>query len=51
MMTNTIQGRPFLKAKLWTRAATQVFRQRITMLWLFYFTTGNNEHATLTKGD
>jgi hypothetical protein len=42
MITNTIQGRPLLQARLWAKAATQVFRQRITMLWLFYFTNGKH---------
>lgn len=36
-MIATLKGRPLLQACLWTKAAAQVFRQRITMLWLFYF--------------
>ena len=39
----TLGNRPFLHARLWLKAAAQVLRQRITMLWLFYFTTNQQE--------
>jgi hypothetical protein len=42
-MIATLKGRPVLHTRLWLKAATQVFRQRITMLWLFYF---NNKQQT-----
>lgn len=43
-MTNTLKNRPILQACLWLKAATQVFRQRTLMLWLFYFTTAHENN-------
>jgi hypothetical protein len=43
-LAQTIKDRPLLHARLWLKAVTQVFRQRITMLWLFYFAFNFNKH-------
>lgn len=44
MINSAIKHRPALQARLWLKTALQVFRQRMTMLWLFYFTTNGNKH-------
>ena len=39
---NKIHGlRPLLLARLWLKAASQVARHRVTMIWMFYCTSKN----------
>lgn len=40
--TNTFKGlKPLLRARLWLKAVSQVARNRVTMIWMFYFTSTN----------